>query len=162
MTKFTKIFFFTLLSASIAFVGCSKSGKSDKTIGVKADDVEMNAAMAKARETLPQFWQEFNHPAQGEMNFCLKVRIRDGKEVEHFWVANLEKKDEKTFGLINNDPDLVHNVKLGDRIEIPDTDISDWTYMRDGKIVGNYTLRVLFKQMSADEVQKYKAMLADP
>jgi uncharacterized protein YegJ (DUF2314 family) len=34
--------------------------------------------------------------------------------------------------------------------------------MQNGKMVGNYTLRVLFKQMSVSEAEKYKAMLADP
>jgi uncharacterized protein YegJ (DUF2314 family) len=122
----------------------------------------MNAAIAKARETLPQFWARFDHPAPGETNFCLKVMIKDGGETEHFWVDNVEKKDGKTFGNISNDPEYVHNVKLGQRIEIPEQDISDWFYMRDGKMVGNYTLRVLFKHMPADEVAKYKAILADP
>ena len=46
-------------------------------------------------------------------------------------------------------------------IPVPEDDISDWLYMQNGKMVGNYTLRVLFKQMSASEVEKYKAMLAD-
>jgi len=34
--------------------------------------------------------------------------------------------------------------------------------LRNGKMVGNYTLRVLFKQMSKEEAEKYKQMLADP
>ena len=90
------------------------------------------------------------------------MKITDKKEVEHFWVEKLEKKDGKIFGSIANDPDLVHNVKLGDRIEIPEPDISDWFYMRNDKMVGNYTMRVLFDHMSADEVKKYKALLAIP
>jgi len=158
----TKIFLFTLLCASIAFVGCSKSEKTDKTIHVEDNDAAMNAAIAKARETLPKFWAAFDNPGPGVENFSLKVKIKDGKEVEHFWTEKVEKKDGKIFANIANDPDLVHNVKLGDRIEIPEADISDWFYMQNGKMVGNYTLRVLFEHMSADEVQKYKALLADP
>lgn len=75
---------------------------------------------------------------------------------------NVERKDGKIFGTINNDPEIVHNVKIGDRILTPEDDISDWLYMQNGKMVGNYTLRVLFKQMSVSEAEKYKAMLADP
>ena len=41
-------------------------------------------------------------------------------------------------------------------------DISDWFYMSGGKMVGNYTLRVLFKKMPNNEVEKYKQMLAEP
>jgi uncharacterized protein YegJ (DUF2314 family) len=76
--------------------------------------------------------------------------------------VNVERKDGKIFGTINNDPEIVHNVKIGDRILTPEDDISDWLYMQNGKMVGNYTLRVLFKQMSVSEAEKYKAMLADP
>jgi uncharacterized protein YegJ (DUF2314 family) len=122
----------------------------------------MNAAIAKARDTLPQFWEKFDHPGPGETNFCLKVKIQDGKAVEHFWVEKVEKKEGKISGEIGNDPELVHNVKLGQRIDIPEADISDWFYFRDDKMVGNYTVRVLFKQMSPDEVAKIKAMLAEP
>jgi len=135
----------------VSLAGCEKR---DATINVADGDPKMLAAIAKARETLPQFWAEFDHPQPGENNFCLKVMVRDGKEVEHFWVEKLERKDWKTFGSIANDPDLVHNVKMGDRIEIPEPDISDWFYMRDGKMVGNYTLRVLFDHMPASEVAK--------
>ena len=162
MTWLTKKFLFALLLASVAFVGCSKSEKKDKIIGIEADDVEMNAAIAKARETLPRFWEAFDHPGQNDADFCLKVKITDGKEVEYFWMEKVEKKDGKIFGNIGNDPDLVHNVKLGDYIEIPEADISDWLYMHDGKMVGNYTIRVLFKHMSAEEAAKYKAILGEP
>src|SRR4051794_23941459 len=103
MKAFLRILVSLLLLSTISLVGCSKS---DSTIGIKEDDAEMNAAIAKARETLPQFWKEFDHPAQGEDDFCLKVKIKDGEEVEHFWVAKLEKKAEKTFGLVSNAPDL--------------------------------------------------------
>ena len=122
----------------------------------------MNAAISKARGSLTEFWKLFEHPEHGETDFCLKVMIRDGTEIEHFWVRNLENKAGKIFGTVNNDPDIVHSVKLGDRIQVPEADISDWLYMQSGKMHGNYTLRVLFKQMSAAEVLKNKQMLADP
>jgi len=71
--------------------------------------------------------------------------------------------DGVTYHLpINNDPNTVANVKLGDRIEIPESDISDWLYMRDGKMVGNLTLKPLFREMPAAEVEQLKKMMADP
>ncbi len=156
-TSYIARLFIIVLVAS--FEGCSKQ---DKVVNVAGDDPEMIAAIAKARETLPQFWQTFEKRERGESDFSLKVRITDKKGTEHFWLTEIERKDGKTLGTINNDPDIVGNVKLGDRMPIPEADISDWLYMRDGKMVGNYTLRVLFKQMPAKEVEKYKKMLADP
>jgi uncharacterized protein YegJ (DUF2314 family) len=141
---------------------CSRHHSTDDNVTyVSKDDPEMNAAIAKARNSLADFWQIYDKHPNGESDFCLKVKITDKEQNEYFWVVNLERKDGKTFGTINNDPDIVHNVKIGDRIALNEPDISDWLYMRDGKMVGNYTLRALFKHMSKDEAEKYKQMLAD-
>lgn len=136
--------------------------KRDDVVGIADDDPEMTAAIAKARETLPQFWQVFDKRERGETDFALKVRITDKRGVEHFWTTDLARRDGKTVGTINNDPNTVASVKLGDRIEIPEADITDWLYMRDGKMVGNLTLRPLFKQMPAAEVERLKKMMTDP
>jgi len=136
--------------------------KRDKTINVEKDNAEMNAAIAKARSTLPHFWQIFGQRERGESQFSLKVRITDNKGTEHFWATDVERRDGKIWGTINNDPNIVASVKLGDRIAIPEADISDWLYMRDGKMVGNETLKPLFKKMSAAEVAQLKRVMADP
>ena len=156
---------FTLLAAIIA--GCAPRDKvanapRDKVIDVGENDPEMNAAIAKARSELPLFWQVFEKRERGESNFSVKVEITDENGTEYFWATDIERNDGKTTGIINNDPNIVANVKMGDRIEIPETDIADWLYMRDDKMVGNHTLTVLFKQMPPDEVRKYKEMMADP
>jgi len=141
------------------FAACSKR---DKVINVEENDAEMVAAIAKARDTLPHFWQVYEKPARGETNFALKVKITDKQGTEHFWATDIERRDGKIRGTINNDPNIVKSVKLGDRMEIPEADISDWLYLREGKMIGNQTVKPLFKQMPADEVKQLKAMMADP
>jgi len=141
------------------FTGCSKR---DKVVNVEENDPEMLVAIAKARESLPQFWQVFEDRGRGESDFALKVKITDKNGTEHFWATEIERKDGRTMATINNDPNIVASVKLGDRIEIPEADISDWLYMRDEKMVGNETLRPLLKRMPAEEAEKLEAMMADP
>ena len=136
--------------------------RKDKVVNVEDDDPEMVAAIAEARKTLPQFWQVFEKRERGESKFALKVRITDKKGTEHFWASDIERRDGKMIGTINNDPNIVASVKLGDRIEIPEADISDWLYMRDGKMVGNRTLKPLFKSMPAAEVKQLKSIMAEP
>ena len=135
----------TVLVAASSLVGCSAEPSADPVITVAKDDAEMNAAIAKARASLPSFWQKFDQPGPGETDFSLKVAIKDPNGTEHFWLVDLERVDGKILGTINNDAEIVSSVKDGDRIPIPESDISDWMYMRDGKIVGNYTVRPLFK-----------------
>jgi uncharacterized protein YegJ (DUF2314 family) len=141
------------------FTACSKR---DKVINIEEDDPEMVAAIKTARETLPHFWQVYEKPTRGETNFALKVKITDKQGTEHFWATDIERRERKITGTINNDPNIVKSVKLGDRMEIPEADISDWLYMRDDKMIGNQTVKPLFKQMPADEVKQLKAMMADP
>ncbi len=141
------------------FTACSKR---DKVVNVQDNDPEMVAAIAKARDTLPQFWQVFEKPERGESGFSLKVKITDKKGTEHFWATGIERRDGKIRGTINNDPNIVASVKLGDRIEIPEADISDWLYVRGGKMVGNRTLVPLLKTMPEKEAAGYRKMMAEP
>lgn len=145
-----------LVAAFVSLLpGC---GKRDKVVEVEPDDPEMLAAIARARETLPQFWEVFDQPSRGEKDFSLKVKITDENGDEHFWATDIERRDGKTMGTISNDPNIVANVKFGDRIEIPEADITDWLYLRGGKMVGNETLKPLFKTMPPAEVEKFKRM----
>ena len=63
---------------------------------------------------------------------------------------------------IKNEPKIVSSVKLGDRIEIPAADITDWHYMRDGKYVGMFTMKPRFKYMPAEVVEQFKQVMTDP
>ena len=129
---------------------------------VEDSDPEMAAAIAKAQATLPQFWQAFDQRAHGETNFVLVVRITDKGRIEHFFTTDFERRDGKTMVTISNIPKIVASVKLGDRIEIPAADITDWSYMRDGKYVGLRTMKPRFKYMPAEHVEAFKKVLTDP
>jgi uncharacterized protein YegJ (DUF2314 family) len=148
--------------------GCEKQDKrvsgtiDDPVVHVSEGDAEMAAAISQARQSLPHFWEVFEKPTRGEDHFALKVKITDEHGTEHFWANELQRQDGKISGTINNDPNIVKSVKLGDRIEITADDISDWMYMRDGKMVGNRTMVPLFKSMPPEEVEQFKSMMAEP
>ena len=74
----------------------------------------------------------------------------------------MERKDGKISAVINNVPRDVKTVRVGQRIDVADDQISDWMYLRKGKIVGNYTMRPLLKRMPAKDAERYRAMLQDP
>ena len=151
---------FTLFG--IAIVSLAACSKRDTVIHVEADDAEMNAAIAKGRETLPHFWQVFEKRERGESDFALKVKITDQNGTEYFWANEIERNEGKIMGTINNDPNIVKSVKLGSRIEIAEADISDWLYMREEKMIGNQTLKPLLKQMPKEDAKRLKSIMADP
>ena len=142
----------------ILLTACAKRGKGY----VEDSDTEMATAISKAQETLPQFWQVFDQRQHGESNFVLVVRITDKGRIEHFHTTDFERRDGKTMVTISNAPKIVASVKLGDRIEIPAADITDWSYMRDGKYVGMVTMKPRYKHMPADQVEALKKVMAEP
>lgn len=111
----------------------------------------MNAAIAKAKATVPQFIKVLRSPGKHQTDFSIKYPYKDGDKVEHMWINDLTY-DGKTFhGTVGNDAEQVSNVKLGDKADIPATEISDWMYVENGKLVGGYTIRVMRDTMSAKE-----------
>jgi uncharacterized protein YegJ (DUF2314 family) len=149
-----------ILLAGVLILASAVSGRADDpVVQVPASDPEMNAAIAKARQQLPHFWSTFSRPTKGESDFCIKVKIEDKGAVEYFWCADIERSGDKITAIVNNDPEIVKCVKLGQRIAITEHDIADWLYMRDQKMVGNYTLRPLMKTMNKEERSKAEALL---
>ena len=134
----------------------------DNVIHVPEDDAEMNAAIDKARRTLSEFWGALAAPGPGEANFALKVMISDGEAVEHFWLTDIERSGDVIVGTISNDPSDVKSVRMGQRYEFSEADVSDWMYFRNGKMVGNETMRPLLKRMPEGQAERYRALYKKP
>jgi uncharacterized protein YegJ (DUF2314 family) len=143
-------------------VPCQSQQFEDKTIRVESSDPEMNKVIEKARNGLSTFWVHYTNPGPGENGFALKVRLSEGSKHEHFWLIALEHRDELIFGKIANDPNVIHNVKNGQVIQVEPDRITDWMYLRDGKIVGNETLRPLLKRMPKAQADHFRAKLETP
>jgi uncharacterized protein YegJ (DUF2314 family) len=130
---------------------------------VPNEDQEMNEAKDKARASLEHFWEKFTNPGPDDTGFAIKVALPHGRNnTESIWTKDIERKDGKISAVINNVPRDVKTVHLGQRIEVAEAQISDWMYMRAGKIVGNYTMRPLLKRMPPQDAARYRTMLADP
>mgnify|MGYP001827987134 CR=1 FL=1 len=135
---------------------------ADDVVYVESGDEGMEAAMDHARSLLPHFWKTYSTRTRGEEGFSLKVRVEDDGAVEYFWATDVVRDGDTISGTINNEPAVVSSVSLGQRIQFGEADISDWLYIRENKMVGNYTLRAMFSQMSDEEVAYYSQILTDP
>jgi len=56
----------------------------------------------------------------------------------------------------------VKTVRAGQRYTFNEADIADWMFMRNGKIVGNWTKRQLLKRMPKAQADNYPRMLELP
>lgn len=133
--------------------GCSR--KSDPATD-KYDEAEMNAAIAKARETFGEFKERLLKPQPGDSGFAIKVKITDENGTEHFWLDKIKVKGESFTGAVNNNPEVVRIVRLGQAYTFGFEDVSDWMYMSGGVMQGNHTLRVLLKSMPRKEAEAVK------
>ena len=137
---------------------CRAAEGDDHVINVDKDDQEMLAAFAKARKSVDTVIALINAGKLSKYN--IKVKIQDPNGTEYFWLSGVTLNGDTFTGKIDNDPEIVKNVKIGDEQTVPKAGISDWMYMKNGKMHGNYTLRVLLKKIDKDEAAKYRAMLA--
>ena len=153
-----------LVLSLMPLAGCSESGGTDPFVPIEfsSEDAEMNAAIAKARSTLPSFWKAFEAGVADESGYALKVRITDQHGTEHLWLTNIERSRGETTGLVDNEPTIVKAVKRDDRIVIPDAEISDWMYMRSGKIVGNETMKPMLKRLPKEKADQLRGLMAEP
>ena len=122
----------------------------------------MNAAIERARDTLPQFWSKFTMPRAGEDGFALKIKITDGNATEHFWCDNVTGSAAKATCTIANEPQSVQNVAFGEEIKVDPELISDWMYLLNGKFVGAETLKVILPKLPKDEAEDLRSRFAEP
>jgi uncharacterized protein YegJ (DUF2314 family) len=128
--------------------GCSHRNSPDKVIHVSPDDPRMNAAIAKARASVGTFIAALQSPKPGQTGFNVKAKFSDSGHDEHIWLDNVTYDGTNFQGTIANEPEMVKNVKNGQRVTVPAAEISDWMYLENRKLVGGETVRVLHASLS--------------
>lgn len=143
-----------VLISILCLAGCKESNKIERenepTIySVESEDEEMNTAILKANETLNDFNTGLSNPNAD--SHALKIKFSNAKGIEHMWIGEIEFKDGKYSGILDNDPEYITEYKAGDKIDVDASKISDWMYLVNGKLFGGYTMRVLRDRMGEDE-----------
>lgn len=142
------------------FISCKNTDKVERKdqpdiYNVKASDAEMNEAIEKAKQTLHDFNAALLNP-EIEVK-SLKVKFQNQTDAEHLWLSNIMFKDGKYTGILDNEPEYFTEYKIGDTIDVDDKNISDWMYIKNGKLFGGYTIKVLRNRMSESEREQFDA-----
>ena len=74
---------------------------------------------------------------------------------EHIWLADVQYTGGRFVGYVDNKPVNIKGLKLGDKESVNPDEISDWLYIDHGKLVGGYTVRVLYSELSPKEKQEF-------
>ena len=128
----------------------------DEVVLVKAEDPAMTTAREKARATLDTFLAAYAAPVAGSRAYSVKVKVSDGKAVEYFWVKKLRREGDGFAGNIDNEPETVHSVKNGQEIRFARAEVTDWMYLDNGKMRGNFTACALLGRETPAEREKFR------
>ena len=139
--------------------GCTKHPVADRVVAVSGDDARMNAAIAKARATVGTFVTALRAPKKSQSRFSVKIPIPNGNGSEHFWLSDVRYDGSVFSGKIDNDPETVNTVKLGQAVSARAAEISDWMYVDHGKLIGGYTLRALRDRLSPSDRAEFDRSL---
>lgn len=113
-------------------------------VNADAEDAEL----AEAKRVAQRRWKEFCEAfaSNSGNGFSVKAPITRDDRTEHIWVDVEEITPMGVWGLLGNEPLDLPGLRLGSRVEVLLDDIEDWSYLRDGKTIGGFSIAVLLKR----------------
>jgi uncharacterized protein YegJ (DUF2314 family) len=117
---------------------------------VKDDDAEMAKAVKQARATVRTFIAAVRHPSATQRDFEVKKPCVHEGRVEHIWLSEITFSGGRFHGKVDNRPRSIPGLKMGDLVSVNPKEITDWAYVDKGTLVGGYTIRVLYNDLSPE------------
>lgn len=132
------------------------AGTPDAVVPVSQEDREMNAAIAAARQALPEFLAVVDSPPAGVRDVAFKYPLEGW---EHIWVSDVRRRGDRLEGKLDNEPQAEGHV-LGEQVSVPLAEVSDWGYRgADGVMRGHRTTRVLLVHLDPEEAEQVRQWL---
>lgn len=161
-----------LLATLVTFCGFATASAlaDDLTKGhmVPLGDQAIADASNKAQAAVDDFLAKLLNPPAGTAGFSVKVGIVDQgtgfaltkdtsvNAVEFFWVLNIASSGDGFVGILANAPETVKNVTDGQTLHFKKSDIFDWMYFDNGKMVGNFTACPVLKAGPIEDLKSFE------
>ena len=118
---------------------------------VQENDADMDRATRRARETVGRFIAALQHPTPSQRDFQVNKLFVKGEHGEHIWLADVKFIGNRFVGIVDNRPVNLPGLKIGTRVAVNPDEISDWSYVDNGQLIGGYTIRVLYSELTPQE-----------
>jgi uncharacterized protein YegJ (DUF2314 family) len=146
-----------ILLCIVLFFACQKpselamSGGSSGTM-LQAHQTEKTIQIAEdARDTLSGFFRHLNRKDSGDDYFCVKYPFAadddSGINSEQLWLTGIQFKNGIYYGILANNPRHLNGMKKGDTVIFEMDSITDWMYVRSGRIIGGESIKYLLEQI---------------
>ena len=122
----------------------------DETRTFNREDAEMQAAITTAKKTFRQFLDAFFNPKETQKSFLTKAAFDTGERIEHIWLADLDFSGERPRGVIASEP-RASTLRFKQAVDFDPSQITDWMYVDEGRLIGGFTTRVIRDRMSTEE-----------
>jgi uncharacterized protein YegJ (DUF2314 family) len=122
---------------------------------VSDNDKQMDRAVENAQRTLGFFMAALRAKKNGDTEFEIKKGFIDGDKVEHLWIKRVTYDGKNFRGQIDNRPNEVSNIHMAERVTVAPQDVTDWMFLKGGKLIGGYTTRVLYARLSPEDKAEF-------
>ena len=115
------------------------------------DDKQMDRAVEHAQRSLGFFMAALRAKKSGDTAFEVKKAFVDSDKVEHLWIRGVTFDGKNFHGAVDNQPVEIANAHPGQRVTVAPQEVDDWMFLKNGKLMGGYTTRVLYARLSPEE-----------
>lgn len=151
------LFFFSLSLSACNLLSSIAPDPAEQIVNVSNDDLEMNAAIQRAQETLPLFIEAYQTSSYADDHFTIKVKFPygTGDAAEHMWITDLTVTEKGFTGILGNEPEYIHDLQMGDTVDVKLENVTDWMILRDGQMLGGFSVHLLRSRMSETEQKQF-------
>jgi uncharacterized protein YegJ (DUF2314 family) len=140
-----------LLCAVLLF-SCEKAAEPPEitVMPVYQDDMEIERIAADARNSLPDFFRYLTRAGTGKDCYVKYPFTADGDsgvDREQIWLTDIQFSSGRYFGVLANAPRYLSGMSRGDRVTFDMDAITDWMYVRGGKITGGESIKYLLEKI---------------
>lgn len=137
--------------------GVTRTSGEANTYTVNDDDQQMGTAVRRARRNVGQFIAAVKNPPSNTRDFQVKkLFIAPDGTAEHIWLADVQFTGNRFVGVVDNRPEKIAGLKLGAKASVNPDEVTDWSYVENGRLVGGYTIRMLYAEMNDEEKQQFE------
>jgi uncharacterized protein YegJ (DUF2314 family) len=133
----------------------SKGSDEPEYFQVQNEHAEMHRAVVQARKTVRQFIAALQHPTAGQKDFEVKKPFVAGNQIEHIWLSDVQFIGNRFQGKIDNQPRKISGLQVGQLVSVNPNEISDWIYIDNGILVGGYTIRAHYNELTVQQKREF-------
>lgn len=95
-------------------------------------------------------------PRASITSYAVKIPVTDRCGRELFWISRFTQREGRLIGRIDNTLRIVRNVKERELISFKPSDVVDWLYRENGRIIANFTACAIVKHTPKEDVEEFK------